>query len=98
MYEQHVSSFEGEVYKQTTNLIHTLPHLIVSIESILKKLTCSKDMFIANQFYKEKNKSLMVLYCILRENLQSVVLQVNFLTYILISLRNNMKYSDIFRC
>lgn len=87
------------MYKQTTNLIHTLPHLIVSIESILKKhLTCSKDMFIANQFYKEKNKSLMVLYCILRENLQSVVLQVNFLTYILISLRNNMKYSDIFRC
>lgn len=59
MYEQHVSSFEGEVYKQTTNLIHTLPHLIVSIESILKKLTCSKDMFIANQFYKEKG---VVLY------------------------------------
>lgn len=54
MYEQHVSSFEGEVYKQTTNLIHTLPHLIVSIESTLKKLTCSKDMFRANQFYKEK--------------------------------------------
>lgn len=55
MYEQHVSSFEGEVYKQTTNLIHTLPLLIVSIESILKKTY----MLERYQFYKEKKKQII---------------------------------------
>lgn len=53
MYEQHVSSFEGEVYKQTTNLIHTLPLLIVSIESILKK-TYMLERYVINFTKKKK--------------------------------------------
>lgn len=59
MYEQHVSSFEGEVYKQTTNLIHTLPLLIVSIESILKKTYMLERYVQSNQFYKEKKKQII---------------------------------------
>lgn len=84
-----MSFSEGEVFIQTTNLIHTLPLLIVSIELVYclginlkkKKLLWSKYMFRASQFYtgkKQINGALMHIERIYNEHI-SCCLQVNFL-------------------